>query len=210
MRVIVLLGFLPLIFVSFCCNNKNIDTQCISYNKKGVAYLNKFNNINDKNCIDSAILYLDSAINCDSSYLLPFYTKLNALLAINDYERAVVLNNYMIAHSDINSELWLNSGIFYEKLKKVDSANYCFGRADEAADIVLREDGLNESAMYTKVLATAFLKGRDAAIKLNNLYIQRVPKESFLNWNIDTLENFDRAKFIDSYGKIEPTTIKLN
>ncbi|MCX6182771.1 MAG: hypothetical protein NT150_12675 [Bacteroidetes bacterium] len=195
--------------LSISCKS-NTDKECILYNNEGTRFLQKYMEEDSTFYLDSAIYLLDKAIQCDPNYALPYHNKLNALIQKEDWTKAITLINHMISVNPENDVLLLDKGVFYAKLRKNDTANYYFKKANEVADFLLNQNPSNESAMYTKIITTALLKGKESAILLNEEYSKKLSKESFINWNIEYIKEFDRAKYIEDFGKQKRSKIKLN
>ena len=93
--------------------------------------------LNDKDSCRKAITYLDSATGIDSDYFLGYDNKLMFLNRLGDYKSGLAAINQLIRLRPNAHDLYLNKGIFYEKLNDSVNAAKCFEKSLSICNAVL-------------------------------------------------------------------------
>lgn len=108
--------------------------------------------LNDKDSCRKAIAYLDSATGIDSDYFLGYENKLMFLNRLGDYKSGLAAINQLIRLRPNAHDLYLNKGIFYEKLNDSASAAKCFEKSLSICNAVL-DTMSSENRDYSMLVA---------------------------------------------------------
>lgn len=148
---------------------------------------------------DSAIIYLDQAIEIDSLYLLAYTNKAQALQRKGSLEEAVkVLNEVEIIKPDF-AEVLMDQGFLLEKMGKMELAHKKYRQALKAYEKRLKNDTENNKVQSDIAFLYMFLEDKNKAIdEIQNLILEN-PESEQLKMMEGVIENFDRKKFIAEY-----------
>lgn len=148
---------------------------------------------------DSAITYLNQAIEIDSSYLLAYTNKAQALQRKGSLEEAVeVLSKAEMIKPDF-AEVLMGQGFLLEKMGKVELADKKYGQALKAYEKRLDDETRKIKAQSDIAFLYVFLEDKNKAIdEIQNLVLEN-PDNDELKAMEGFIKGFDRKKFIEEY-----------
>lgn len=148
---------------------------------------------------DSAITYLNQAIEIDSLYLLAYTNKAQALQRKGSLEEALeVLNQVEIIKPDF-AEVLMGQGFLLEKMGKMELAEQKYRQAFEAYNKRLENDPENDKVQSNIAFVYIFLEDKDKAIGEIQSLILENPESEQLKMMEGLIKDFDRKKFIEQY-----------
>lgn len=178
------------------------DSIALKLNNKAVLLIGDAAHTYDtlKNVLyDSAITYLNQAIEIDSSYLLAYTNKAQALQRKGSLMEALeVLNRVEIIKPDF-VDVIVGQGFILEKLGQMESADQKYKQALKAYEKRLADDPQNDKVQSDIAFLYIFLEDRNAALdEIRDLILEN-PESEQLKMMEGLIKDFDRKKFIDEY-----------
>ena len=148
---------------------------------------------------DSAIAYLNQAIEIDSLYLLAYTNKAQALQRKGSLSQALeVLYKMEIIKPDL-AEAIMGQGLILEKMGNTELANKKYSQALEAYAKRLENNPDNTRVQSDIAFLYIFLEDKDKAIdEIQNLILEH-PDNEELKVIEGLIKNFERKKFIEEY-----------
>jgi len=148
---------------------------------------------------DSAITYLNQAIEIDSLYLLAYTNKAQALQRKGSLKEALeVLNQVEIIKPDF-AEVIMGQGFLLEKMGNMELAHTKYKQALEASVKRLNDETKKIKAQSDIAFLYVFLEDQNKAIdEIQNLILEN-PESEQLKMMEGVIKNFDRKKFIEEY-----------
>lgn len=148
---------------------------------------------------DSAIIYLDQAIEIDSLYVLAYINKTQALRGKGSLEQSLeVLFKVQILRPDL-AEAIMAQGFILEKMGKLELANDKYGQALEAYEKRLASNPDDPRVQSDIAFLYIFLEDKNKAIdEIQNLTLEH-PGNVELKETEKLIKNFDRNKFIEEH-----------
>lgn len=148
---------------------------------------------------DSAIVYLNQAIEIDSLYLLAYTNKAQALQRKGSLEQALEVLHKMETIKPNLAEAIMGQGLILEKMGNMELANKKYRQALEAYEKRVKDDPKNIRAQSDIAFLYVFLEDKNKAIdEIHNLVLEN-PTNDELKAIEGLIENFDRKKFIEEY-----------
>jgi len=148
---------------------------------------------------DSAIIYLNSAIEIDCLYLLAYTNKAQALQRKGSLEEALeVLNQVEIIKPDF-AEVLMGQGFLLEKMGKMELAEQKYRQALKAYEKRLEDDPESDKVRSDIAFLYIFLEDKNRALdEIRDLIIKN-PESEQLRMIEGVIKDFDRKKFIAEY-----------
>ena len=148
---------------------------------------------------DSAIVYLDQAIEIDSLYLLAYTNKAQALQRKGSLEEAQqVLKQVETIKPDI-AEVITAQGFILEKMGRMELAEQKYGQALTAYEERLKKNPKNDKVQSDIAFLYIFLEDQNAALDEIRNSILENPESEQLKMMERVIKDFDREKFIKEY-----------
>ncbi|HEY9044500.1 MAG TPA: hypothetical protein VIN08_01330 [Ohtaekwangia sp.] len=208
-------AFILSVFILIACGDRdktsNQTTRIEAYKPNSVAL--KLNNkasglIGDaghtydslKNQLyDSAIIYLDKAIEIDSLYVLAYINKAQALQRKGSFEKAIgVLSRVQRIKPDF-PEILISQGFLLEKIGKIVSAEQQYNKALKAYEERLKSNPKDEKTKSDIAFLYVFLKDKNAALDEIRNYLLENPESAQLKTTERYINALDRKTFINEY-----------
>lgn len=148
---------------------------------------------------DSAITYLNQAIEIDSLYLLAYTNKAQALQRKGSLEEALeVLNQVEIIKPGF-TEVLMGQGFLLEKMGKKELAEQKYRQVFEVYSKRLENDPENDKVQSDIAFVYIFLEDKDKAIGEIESFILENSESEDLKMMEGLIKDFDRKKFIEQY-----------
>jgi tetratricopeptide (TPR) repeat protein len=100
----------------------NVSKECITLNDLAARKISSYYIARQNDLLDSAILILEKATKCDSSYFLAHSNLATALSLKGDYQAAIKVVNKLLQLTKNDPEIVFYKGILYEKQNKKELA----------------------------------------------------------------------------------------
>lgn len=155
-----------------------------------------------------ALLFLDSATTIDNSCYLCYYNKLMFLYSLEEYGKAVEALNECIRLNSSSQDLYLTSGILYERVGDTVSAEEYFrkslticndvldtmNRKNKDIDMVTVNKAMNlimlgDAIEGEKILKTLYGTQQDSDVKKNTLLLMNKTKKELIRQLTDNRNN---------------------
>ena len=148
---------------------------------------------------DSAIMYLDRAIDIDSLYLLAYTNKAQALQRKGSFEESLqVLRQVETIKPDF-AEVITAQGFILEKMGRMEFADQKYEQALKAYQERLKKDPKNDKVQSDIAFLYIFLEDKNAALdEIRNSVLEN-PGSEQLKMMERVIKDFDRKKFIEEY-----------
>ena len=172
--------------------------ECIKLNDIAFQHMDKYNYAgNEKRQLDTALLFLKRAIQCDANYTIAYLNLASVYDKMNNYNAEMDATNKLLILSKNDPAILIKKGVLFEKMNKVDSAKRLYSLAEKLYKEELTKYPDSLRTMLDFILAKAISEGKDAAVKERNEQIRKHPKDStdLINKTF-FLENFDRKGFL--------------
>ena len=148
---------------------------------------------------DSAIVYLNQAIEIDSLYLLAYTNKAQALQRKGSLEEALqVLKQVETIKPDF-AEVVTAQGFILEKMGRMELAEQKYGQALKAYEERLKKDPKNDKVQSDIAFLYIFLEDKNTALDEIRNSILENPESEQLKMMERVIKDFDRKKFIEEY-----------
>jgi tetratricopeptide (TPR) repeat protein len=148
---------------------------------------------------DSAITYLNEAIEIDSLYLLAYTNKAQALQRKGSLKEALEVLNQVEAIKPDFAEVIMGQAFILEKMSKMELADQKYRQALKAFEKRLEDDPKNDKVQSDIAFLYIFLEDKNAALdEIRNLILEN-PESEQLKMMEGLIKNFDRKKFIEEY-----------
>lgn len=179
------------------------DSIALRLNNKAAKLMGKISSFNGDSVnnllYDSAIIYLDQAIEIDSLYLFAYTNKAQALQRKGSLEEALeVLNEVETIKPDF-AELIMGQAFLLEKMNKMELADQKYRQALKAFERRLKNDPKNDKVQSDIAFLYIFLEDKNAALDEIRDLILRNPESEQLKIMEELIKDFDRKKFIEEY-----------
>lgn len=148
---------------------------------------------------DSAIIYLNQAIEIDSLYLLAYVNKAQALQRKGSLEEALQVLNDVEAIKPSFAEVIMGQAFILEKMGKMELADQKYRQALEAFKKRLEDDPESDKVQSDIAFLYIFLEDKNAALDEIRDLILKNPESEQLKMMEGLIKNFDRKKFIEQY-----------
>jgi len=151
-------------------NKMNYNPKAIELNNKAAEYL-KFQNY------DSALLYLDKAIEVDSSYYIAYSNKGAVYCTLKDYKRALIETKKVLVIKPDLAESWVIAGMLSDKIGDTLNATTFYKISIEIFERRIADPSKtkqSESNSINRALSLILIglerEGRDEFRRLTELY----------------------------------------
>jgi tetratricopeptide (TPR) repeat protein len=184
MKTIMLLLMLPIV----SCNAQKHDKEAVEFNNRAVQFMKV-------NKLDSALIFINKAIENDSNNWLPYGNKCKILWQMNKNEEA--LKTVQLAARRIKSSGWLlfQEGLAYEYVGQLEMAKKSYSKSLELTHNY-QIDTLPYDQQETIAMLLTFTKGREYGLPI----IQQIIKNYGPSLSDFELESVKRmANEIDAY-----------
>lgn len=148
---------------------------------------------------DSAIIYLDEAIDIDSLYLLAYTNKAQALQRKGFLKESLQVLGLVETIKPDFAEVIMAQGFIMEKMGNFEFSKQKYEKALQAYEDRLKKDPNNEKAQSDIAFLYIFLKDKNVALgEIRNLLLEN-PESEQLKLMERVIMNIDREKFIEEY-----------
>jgi tetratricopeptide (TPR) repeat protein len=181
---------------------KHIPNQtAISLNDSAVGLLMKtipFQDSANTELNRKALKYLNKAIKADSLYQLLYSNKVDVLKNLGRYEEAIkTLNNAARVISGY-AEAYAVQAFLYEKMDKLDSANFMYSQALKANQRRIGEEPKNINHQINLAFLLLFTEGKTEALYEIEDIIEKTNDEQAIEFKA-FIKSFNRDQFIVNY-----------
>jgi len=181
---------------------KHIPNQtAISLNDSAVGLLMKtipFQDSANTELNRKALKYLNKAIKVDSLYQLLYSNKVDVLKNLGRYEEAIkTLNNAARVISGY-AEAYAVQAFLYEKMDKLDSANFMYSQALKANQKRIGEEPKNINHQINLAFLLLFTEGKTEALYEIEDIIEKTNDEQAIEFKA-FIKSFNRDQFIVNY-----------
>lgn len=200
------LGILFIWFGSSCIDEskpkvktevREVPHECRISNDSAMVFRQKFLQSKDPRHLDTALNFLNQAIECDSNYFTAWSNKMSVMNLQNDEEGAMMCMDRLLVLSNYDYMTYFLKGTMFEAYGQVDSANHIYLRvhANLKADLIkvdtLEFDKFHvfivtEAILYGKTLALASLDsalvvyGKDQRLEMTKALVQDIDKKPYM------------------------------
>jgi len=180
----------PLVLIFACltltqCNSQEKKTaynpEAIQLNNKAIGFFRIQN-------YDSALVYLDKAINIDSTYYTAYSNKCEVYCALKDFQKALIESQKAVAVKPDLAEGWTFTGMLYDKTGDAADALKCYRKSIELFDERISNPAKQKSLEANKLNRALSLilmgqeeTGRKELKKLKEAYPNDNTLDGFLN-----------------------------
>lgn len=178
------------------------DSNAVRLSNKAARLMGEISGYNDSlnNVLyDSALIYLNQAIEIDSLYVMAYTNKAQVLQRRGSLEQAlVVLRKVDIMKPDF-AEVIMGQGLILEKMGKLQLADQKYRQALEAYEKRLENNPSNTRVQSDIAFLYIFLEDKNRAIdEIRNLILEH-PDNEALKAMEGYIKDFDRKEFIEEY-----------
>ena len=143
-----------------------IPKQCIAYNDTAISFDRKAFFDHNTAYLDSALLYVDKAIACDSTYFIAYNNKFTFLNEKQDFNGALECINKIISLSKSDPGSLFMKGMFLESHNMHDSAYKIYSEVNLMTGEKLRESKkFSSTKVQLYLLTSAILNGSTVGAK---------------------------------------------
>lgn len=179
------------------------DSIALRLNNKAAKLMGKVSSFNGDSVnnllCDSAIIYLEQAIEIDSLYLFAYTNKAQALQRKGSLEEALeVLNEVEIIKPDF-AEVIMGQAFLLEKMNKMELADQKYRKALKAFEKRLKDDPRSDKVQSDIAFLYIFLEDKNAALDEIRNSILENPESEQLKMMERVIKDFDRKNFIEEY-----------
>lgn len=179
------------------------DSNAVKLNNKAARLMAEISSYNDSlnNVLyDSALIYLNQAIEIDSLYLMAYTHKAQILQRKGSLEQArQILNEVEIMKPDF-AEAIMGQGFILEKMGKMELADQKYRQALKAYEKRLEDNPGNAIKIQSDIaLLYIFLEDENRALdEIRNLILEN-PENEELKVMEGYIKDFDRKKFLEDH-----------
>jgi hypothetical protein len=177
---------------------KKVSPECIGYNDTAIAWEKKSFFSNNPIFLDSALLYINKAIDCDSNFFTAYSNKISILNSKHDlnwFNGSLDCLNKMVQLSHNDPVTIFEKGTFYELNNMKDSAYKIYSDLNISTGEELRKSKrFNANKAETYILTSAILNGSAVGKKrydsVYDLFQDSVGVKKLVNikWVVDSIE----------------------
>ncbi len=177
--------------------------ECRALNDVAIEKLNSYYyQGNEADKLDSALVLLQRAVECDTNYFLAYANMATVLTLKGNYNSAIEVVNKLLTLTNNDPEIVVYKGMLYEKQGKRDIAKKQYTFANELYDKRIAQYPDSVEIIADKMILKAYLEGKEKALAELDRYIQKYPNSLVLQQYKEILSKFDREDFIGSIGPI--------
>ena len=177
--------------------------EAIRLNDIAVEYISKaisFDSSENKNKLDSALIFLDSAQQLDSRSLVIFSNKTSVLNQLGRHEESLETHKKFILGGVYPAEVAVGTGFMYEKLNKKDSALQYYKQGLELYKNRLKDKKKSEKQIKADIAFVYLLLEKPEKVnKIISELKDNYPDDEETQANIEMLESFDKEAFLKQY-----------
>jgi tetratricopeptide (TPR) repeat protein len=179
-----------------------VSKECIALNDFATRKISLFYTTQQNEQLDSAMLLLEKATKCDTSYFLAHSNLATVLTLKGNYDAAIQVVNKLLRLTKNDPELVLYKGLLYEKMDKKDLAQKEYDRANKLYDDRLTQYPDSLEIIGNKMFLKAYLEGKEKALSELDIYIKKYPTSELLQQYREILTEFQKDDFIGSIGPL--------
>jgi tetratricopeptide (TPR) repeat protein len=178
------------------------DSNAVRLNNKAVRFISNAMHGYDSlsNALyDSAMIYLNRALEIDSLYLTAYSNKAQVLRRKGELEQSLeVLSKVQNIKPDF-AEVITEQGFILEKMGRMELADQKYRQALKAYEKRLENDPENDKVKSDIAFLYIFLEDKNSAIDEIQSLVLENPESEQLKMMEGVIKNFDRKKFIEQY-----------
>jgi tetratricopeptide (TPR) repeat protein len=183
-------------------NSYKADSLAIELNNKAISLISDAAHMYDSLSIilyDSAIVFLDRAIEIDSLYLLAYTNKAQVLQRKGSLEEALKVLKQVETRKPDFAEVITAQGFILEKIGRMELADRKYRQALKAYEERLDKNPMNDKVQSDISFLYIFLEDKKAAMDEIQKLIVENPNSEQLKMMESVIKDFDREKFIEEY-----------
>lgn len=172
-------------------NKGSYDPKAIELNNRAVKLMNQYKN-------DSAMFYLDEAIDLDETYYMPHSNKATIYISQANYKKALQESELAISKRPDLAEGWTMAGLLNEKLGDTIKA-----KQDYQKSIDLFEARINDPKKKDHIVANKLSKALSLILvgneKEGKEELNKLKQENPDNFMIDQFLKINRKEFVSKF-----------
>ena len=198
------LSFILLCCYSCSCNQQQSREKAIAKQVESVdVYMNAIYVNFSKDSLLLAMNLIDESIALDSTYVYAYQTKADFLKKEKQYEDALdVINLAFNRHLEIkNPVLFLNRGIIYDKLGRIELAKADYETAIPIYNKWIEKSPNDFNALIIRVALIYLLDGSESGILEGRQLLDKQlkkPEREVVQMYLDMFQNKSRSEFVES------------
>ncbi|ELR68598.1 O-linked GlcNAc transferase [Fulvivirga imtechensis AK7] len=183
-------------------NTHQPDSNAVKLNNKAVKFIGDAAHTYDSLSgflYDSALMYLNQALEIDSLYLIAYSNKSQVLRRKGKLEESLEALNKVQNIKPNFAEVITEQGFILEKMGRMELAHQKYSQALKAYEKRLENDPKNDKVLSDIAFLYIFLEDENAALDEIRDLILKNPESEQLKMMEGVIKDFDREKFIEEY-----------